>query len=85
MLSNFGPNLPAKGSFGGLPEELPVIDKETLVIWGTSDTAFDTDKNLEGISDYVKKDKLSIKKVPNTSHWVCLLRRLLISYSNDAL
>ena len=43
------------------------VNVPTLVIWGEKDTALLTG-NLEGLDTYVPK--LTIKRVPEGSHWV---------------
>ena len=57
---------PASGDFGFGGASLNV-NVPTLVIWGEKDTALLTG-NLEGLDTYVPK--LTIKRVPEGSHWV---------------
>jgi pimeloyl-ACP methyl ester carboxylesterase len=44
------------------------IPVSTLVLWGMADSAFDNQRNLDGLAQYVPK--LTIKTYANTSHWI---------------
>jgi len=50
-----------------IPHELLEVKVPTLVIWGEQDTAL-TIHNLDGLDEYVPD--LTIKRIPNGSHWV---------------
>lgn len=55
---------------------LPKITLPTMVIWGEKDTALLTGC-ISGLDEYVTQ--LSIKKVPDASHWVVREKPLLIN------
>lgn len=57
---------PSTGNFAVDPALL-VVKTPTLVIWGEKDTALLT-QNLDGLDEFVPH--LSIKRVPEGSHWV---------------
>jgi epoxide hydrolase 4 len=56
----------AAGNFG-MGESSLMVKVPTLVIWGEKDTAL-LPGNLEGLDKYVPK--LTIKRIPEGSHWV---------------
>jgi pimeloyl-ACP methyl ester carboxylesterase len=68
------------------PPALPPLNPittPTLVIWGEKDTALLTG-NLEGLDEHVKT--LSIKRVPDGSHWVVHEKpALVIQYIREFL
>ena len=62
------------------------IPVPTLVIWGEKDSALLT-SNLDGLDTYVPK--LTVRRIPNGSHWVVheqpeLITRMIDAFARDA-
>lgn len=81
--SGIGP--PVEGKPAASLPALPVIKVPTLVIWGMKDTAL-LPGNLEGLDRVV--DHLTIKRIPEGSHWVVheepeLINRSIMDFLQD--
>jgi epoxide hydrolase 4 len=73
-----------KGAAGiDIPHHLLTIDLPTLVIWAMNDIALPPEL-IDGLDDYIPN--LTLKKVPNASHWIIHEQPALVSgYLQDFL
>lgn len=66
-----------------IPHHLLTIDLPTLVIWAMNDIALPPEL-IDGLDDYIPN--LTLKKVPNASHWIIHEQPALVSgYLQDFL
>lgn len=73
-----------KGAAGiDIPHHLLTVDLPTLVIWAMNDIALPPEL-IDGLDDYISN--LTLKKVPNASHWIIHEQPTLVSgYLQDFL